>query len=258
MHDGGLQSTSKWARSNRQYWDRYAGIYNTLYSDRWSFYENLIVDANIQNSVGGSYDQLILDLGCGTGYGARTTAHLFPGRQYVGLDISGASLSVLIKEVDSALAVHGDMAAPLPFNSSTFTSVIALFTAFSYSSAWTHTIAEISRTLAPGGTIYISTLNYWALRRLVRGKFKAREWYRTRHVPRRSPFTADAVPAQTHRRRIMVRELQRHNFEDIELFPMGVLSGVCESPRLFHLDQMLLRSFGGLAHMIDYCAVKSP
>lgn len=94
-----------------------------------------------------------LDLGCG---GGRHLAHLKRmGCPAVGMDRS-PDLLALAADFATEL-VRGDMRT-LPFSSGAFAGVLSLFTAFGYFgvlSANAVQVAEIARTLAPGGHWYL-------------------------------------------------------------------------------------------------------
>lgn len=106
-------------------------------------------------------NDVLLDLGCGTGAAVRDAA---PGvRRAVGFDLSPGMIAQA-RELANASGLgnvefrEGDVSAPLPFEDQAFTAVVCT-TAFHHFPRPQETIAELHRVLAPGGRVVIADGN---------------------------------------------------------------------------------------------------
>jgi ubiquinone/menaquinone biosynthesis C-methylase UbiE len=104
-------------------------------------------------------DDVLLDLGCGTGAAVRKAAATV--RRAVGFDLSPA----MIEQAQSlAAGLHnvefrvGDVSEPLPFTDGEFTAIVCS-SAFHHFPRPLDTVAEMSRVLAPGGRLVIADAN---------------------------------------------------------------------------------------------------
>lgn len=96
----------------------------------------------------------ILDVGCGTGYGADLLA--VGGNRVVGLDASATAIRFAIANFgDAAGFVVGD-ACSLPFPDHTF-DVVTCFEVIEHTGGPELLAGEVSRILKPGGRLYLST-----------------------------------------------------------------------------------------------------
>jgi ubiquinone/menaquinone biosynthesis C-methylase UbiE len=104
-------------------------------------------------------DDVLLDLGCGTGAAVRLAAPVV--RRAVGFDLSPAmiaqarNLAAGIGNVDFR---EGDVSGPLPFSDGEFTAIVCTTAFHHFPRPW-HTVAEMSRMLAPGGRLVIADAN---------------------------------------------------------------------------------------------------
>jgi len=97
------------------------------------------------NRVDGSVDRA-LDVGTGTGAGARVLASLFPQAEVVGVDVSRAMLDEARRLSPGVAFVEGDAAA-LPFDAASF-DLVANANMIPF-------LDEVERVLKPGGwTVY--------------------------------------------------------------------------------------------------------
>jgi ubiquinone/menaquinone biosynthesis C-methylase UbiE len=104
-------------------------------------------------------EDLLLDLGCGTGVAVREAAEVV--RQAVGLDLSSGMIAQA-RDRSAGLAnvefVEGDTSAPLPFAAGAFTAALCT-TAFHHFPRQEAVLRELGRVLAPGGRVVIADAN---------------------------------------------------------------------------------------------------
>jgi SAM-dependent methyltransferase len=150
--------------------DPYAFDFDEMFdADYLFFYAPLLeehsdADAELLwNMLGLAPDQRVLDLGCGHGRIANRLAAR--GAHITGLDatplfIQRARASAAELALTNAEYVEGDMRA-LPFNSSTYDTVISWFTSFGYfdDDENRRVLDEARRVLKPGGRLAIETNN---------------------------------------------------------------------------------------------------
>ena len=106
-----------------------------------------------------SPDDVLLDLGCGTGAAVRMAAATV--RRAVGLDLSPRMIEEarsLAAGLDNVEFCVGDVSEPLPFADGAFTA-IACSSAFHHFPKPVETVAEMSRVLGPGGRLVIADAN---------------------------------------------------------------------------------------------------
>jgi ubiquinone/menaquinone biosynthesis C-methylase UbiE len=135
--------------------------------DRWSAtYESGPGASRLQElqtaalaALGLNRDDVLLDLGCGTGAAVRQAAPAV--RRAVGFDLSPemiAQARTLATGVADVEFREGDVSGPLPFSDGEFTAIVCT-TAFHHFPKPLDTIAEMSRVLAPGGRVVIADFN---------------------------------------------------------------------------------------------------
>jgi SAM-dependent methyltransferase len=106
-----------------------------------------------------SGDDVLLDLGCGTGAAVRQAAPTV--RRAVGFDLSPAMIAEarsLAADIANVEFREGDVSGPLPFSDAQFTALVCT-TAFHHFPRPLDTIAETFRVLAPRGRLVIADFN---------------------------------------------------------------------------------------------------
>ena len=94
-------------------------------------------------------DQLVLDLGCGTGAFLRAAADR--GAQVAGLDAAEGLLAIARERVPEAILLAGDM-QDLPFDDDRF-DVVTGFSSLFFADDMTRALSEARRVAKPGGTV---------------------------------------------------------------------------------------------------------
>jgi ubiquinone/menaquinone biosynthesis C-methylase UbiE len=110
-----------------------------------------------------------LDLGCGTGYGAREIA--LRARHVVGIDVANDAVKYAHENFGAPNTTFVQASATtLPFASASF-DLITAFEVIEHLSDWKSLLAEARRVLAPAGVVIISTPNklYYAESRMLDG-----------------------------------------------------------------------------------------
>jgi len=104
-------------------------------------------------------EDVLLDLGCGTGVAVREAAKVV--HRAVGLDLSSGMIAQA-RDRSAGLAnvefVEGDTSAPLPFEAGAFTTALCT-TAFHHFPRQRTVLGEFGRVLAPGGRVVIADAN---------------------------------------------------------------------------------------------------
>jgi ubiquinone/menaquinone biosynthesis C-methylase UbiE len=104
-------------------------------------------------------DDVLLDLGCGTGAAVRDGARV--ARRAVGFDVSAGMIAQARERaagLDNVQFVEGDVSGPLPFADGEFTALVCT-SAFHHFPRPLETIAEMSRVLGPRGRAVIADAN---------------------------------------------------------------------------------------------------
>ena len=234
---------------SRTYWDAISPAYDYLNSSAWSRKEDkeaaewLSVMAKDSNSH-------TLDLACGTGLGYLLLQGHDREFRYVGLDISQGMLTQFTLNHPGATCLLGSMDDLSGFDEGEFDSVICLNAAFSFASSQRGVLTQIHRILRPKGTILLSVLNRWSLRRILRLRFDHPERFATRGA---NP-TLGSVEAHTFSRSAFSRLLKNNGFQLQKCFPQGVLSGVAEFDTLIPIENVLKKVTPVLAHTLNFIA----
>jgi ubiquinone/menaquinone biosynthesis C-methylase UbiE len=104
-------------------------------------------------------DDVLLDLGCGTGAAVRQAAPAV--RRAFGFDLAPAMIAQarkLAADLPNVEFREGDVSGPLPFADGEFTAIVCT-TAFHHFPNPIETVAELSRALAPRGRVVIADAN---------------------------------------------------------------------------------------------------
>jgi ubiquinone/menaquinone biosynthesis C-methylase UbiE len=142
----------------RSHFDRWSETYERDSAARWL----REVQTAALAALALNENDVLLDLGCGTGAAVRDAARTV--RRAVGFDLSPGMIAQareraradgLEGEVEF---VVGDVSGALPFEDGAFTAIVCT-TAFHHFPRPQETVAEASRVLAPGGRLVIADAN---------------------------------------------------------------------------------------------------
>jgi len=143
------------AQAARQRFDRWSATYE---QDRAAHRLREIQTRALQ-LLGPQPNDVLLDLGCGTGAAVREASAKVT--RAVGFDLSPAMIA-RARALGEGLAkvdfLVGDVSGRLPFGNSEFTAILCT-TAFHHFPRQQDTIGEIARVLEPGGRLVIADAN---------------------------------------------------------------------------------------------------
>jgi ubiquinone/menaquinone biosynthesis C-methylase UbiE len=139
----------------RRHFDRWAVSYERDRVSRWLRELQSAALAELELSA----DDVLLDLGCGTGAAVREAAATV--RRAVGVDLSHEMVRHA-RELASGLVNvefrEVDVSSALPFSDGEFSALLCT-TAFHHFPQQSRTIAEIGRVVGPGGRVVIADAN---------------------------------------------------------------------------------------------------
>ena len=144
-------------RAARTHFDRWSETYERDGAGRWL----REIQTGALAALALHTDDVLLDLGCGTGAAVREAAPEV--RRAVGFDLSPGMIAqarerALAEGIDNVEFREGDVSGPLPFADREFTAILCT-TAFHHFPRPQDTIAEMSRVLAPAGRVVIADGN---------------------------------------------------------------------------------------------------
>ena len=226
--------SAQWHSEQRTYWNSLAGAYDRLYSDNWSRRENRLIQETLRE-LPINDDARVLDLGCGTGLGFELLSLLYPGVKYHGRDLSEEMLRVCAGKFPKLPLSRGRMEDLGAYQDNSFDLVTCLFASASYAMSLTGLVREVWRVLCPGGHIYLSCLNRWSLRRLLRAKVRRVERYRTRG----DTTGTYPPPVFTYGRKDITHAFADEGFAILAIDTLGGLSGIHQNLRVWTLSRYI-------------------
>lgn len=214
------------------YWDRIASKYDGLYADAYSEFEDSQVLKYLQG-VGVAFDASVIELGCGSGLGAGMVKALGV-TSYVGVDLSETMLDMAEHLHPDVKFLQCDM-VELPNSVLPADVVFCINGVGSYASdlhQFAHTIGEKTKV---GGKVFISFLNKWSLRRLIRLRLNNTEPLQTRGAP---PAT-DGSFQRVYGRRELKAAFTEAGFKNIKVFSYGLFGGVLQTRSMAKIEHAL-------------------
>ena len=123
------------------------------YDRRWSLYVNATIRETLRR-IEAEPEDVVLDVGCGTGALLHAIARTFPGACLTGVDLSTDMLAVARTKVDPKVTLRQGRAENLPFADEAF-DVVVSSSVLHYLRAPDAALREMRRVLKPGGRVVI-------------------------------------------------------------------------------------------------------
>jgi ubiquinone/menaquinone biosynthesis C-methylase UbiE len=141
----------------RTHFDRWSETYEHDSAARWL----REVQTQALAALALSPNDVLLDVGCGTGAAVRDAAPQV--RRAVGFDLSAGMIAhaqarATAEQLSNVEFQQGDVSGPLPFDDGEFTALVCT-TAFHHFPRPRDTVLEMMRVLAPGGRLVIADAN---------------------------------------------------------------------------------------------------
>lgn len=240
-------------KSDEEYWDSVAPVYASLYESDWARYEDEQLRADLRELLLQARGKRVLDIGCGTGLAYRLMRETNVEIDYVGLDLSSAMLGKFTEQYPDVETVHSSVDSLMAcFPPSHFDLIVATNVSASFWPDTCQTLAEVNKLLVPGGAIHLSFLNRGSLRRILQGRLKKSEAYRTRG----DLTTHQFVWATTYRRRELVQLLNFAGFDRIQGCYRSIFGGVWETSSAIKLERALAFIVPWLGHSITMNGIR--
>jgi SAM-dependent methyltransferase len=244
------KAAQDWHERTVTYWNAIAVDYDNLYCSDWSRSENQQICDIIRTLLKpGRLD--VLDLGCGTGLGYQLCRSFSHEIVYQGLDISPQMIAICQQRFPELSLQIGTMSRLSPYPAAHFDLVMSLFSSFSYNEDPLATADEMYRVLKPGGSILITVLSRWSLRKLLQRKWGMYEEYQTRQS-----HTYMTAPSWTFSPQTITDIFAAAGFQTIQVTGQGLLAGCFEHNALWSLDSWLARLYPHLCHSLILTAHK--
>lgn len=232
-----------WVAAQRSYWDTLATHYDQLYCDRWSMLENVEVRNYLARIL--SPECSVLDLGCGTGLAYEIISTMIEPHRYFGIDISPRMIDLAKKKHPHGSFMVGNMSSLSALRPRRFDAIVALSSSLSYSCSPSVTLRDAFTLLNPSGSLLVSMLGRWSVRRLIQAKLGSIERYGTRGASTNSaPGAWVFGPVQAR------RLVEAAGFVRCSTWAQGALSGVLQAPCLWHASRTMAQVFPLLGHTL--------
>lgn len=238
-----------------EYWDKIANKYNGLYLSKWSQEENKQVQAWL-TSLNLEMPNL-LDLGCGTALGLEIS-DIIPLASYTGIDISPnmlqeAKSSWAVKKASFPISLINGQAITImrSMPDSHYDLIIGINASPSYIARTRPLLIEGERILKPGGSMVLSFLNHWSLRRYLLRQTNIREPNKSRGLEEES-LQISAITLT--KKEITYRLPKNTHIQEINF--QSVLGGVWESSASTYIEKLLSRIVPFWGHTINFIIKK--
>lgn len=238
---------------NRSYWDAQAADYDSLYTTSWCKREDdRIRDWLPRLSLPDS--PIVLDIGCGTGLFLRQLAAANIKSRYVGVDISQDMIANFNAVGTAAVSVEVTVADAADYQwpyAGPPDLIASIYSPLSFSPEYWTIIRRLAARQRPGDKLFITLLNRYSLRRILRGQFGACGTFKSRRCTQ-----GNTVEAFFTRARHVQSAIAEAGYRVILLGGDGPLSGVLEVGPLWRANNWLGQASPALSHSIILIAEK--
>jgi ubiquinone/menaquinone biosynthesis C-methylase UbiE len=239
-----VASNPSWDVEQRSYWSELSGDYDGFYRSRWSQLENEWVAAKLCFLSELPSPPRILDLGCGTGLGAKLACQWTRLDRYVGVDI--APEMARITSARCGVETHVSAMDDLSWvEAESVDAVICLFSTASFAGSPDRLLGEVARVLKPGGRAHISALGRDLRRSPKRVRFRTR-----------GHDSSASVPARRFRPEHLQRLAAEVGLRVQAIEGMNSLSGICETAPLWRAGRLIARAFPVTSHLLEMNCLK--
>ena len=232
---------------NRSYWEAQALDYDSLYITPWCRREDDRITAWLPRLFLPD-SPTVLDIGCGTGLFLRQLAAANIKSRYFGVDISRnmianfrsddvPAISVEVSVSDAADYRWPDLRPP--------NLIASIYSPLSFSPGRWAVISRFAALQLPGDKLFITLLNRYSLRRLLRGQLSASGDFSSRRSRKRNTVEVFFEHARHVRSAVVAA-----GYRIIFLGGDGPLSGVLEVSPLWHANAWLGKASPALSHTI--------
>ena len=238
---------------NRSYWEAEAGDYDSLYITPWCRREDDRITSWLPRlSLPDS--PTVLDIGCGTGLFLRQLAAANIKSRYFGVDISRNMIANFHSDDAPAISIQVAVADAADYrwpDPSPPNLIASMYSPLSFCPERWAVISRFAALQLPGDKLFITLLNRYSLRRLLRGQLSASGDFNSRRSRQRSTVEVFFEHAR-HVRSAVVNA----GYRVIFLGGDGPLSGVLEVSPLWRANDWLGKAGPALSHTIILIAEK--
>lgn len=142
-------------------WGRVADWYDAHLKQPSGSYHKDVLLPNLARLMGLKAGEAVLDVACGSGFFSRELFH--GGAKVVAVDIAPELIAIAKKQSPEAIEYHTAPAHAMPFVPSASMDIALISLAIQNIDNVKEVLAEVSRTLKPGGRVYI-VMNHPAYR----------------------------------------------------------------------------------------------
>lgn len=189
----------------------------------------------------------VLDIGCGTGFGYALCKAANLQVRYTGVDIAPEMLRIARQRFPDGTFVCCDGGQlQLPEGNDQFDVLLMLNGVLSFVANAEEALGRASSLIRHGGSVLVSGLSRYSLRRLLHARVGRYEAFATRGATSSSERTRARGFVRSELRAV----LRQAHIHAHEVRGVGVLAGVLQFPGLWHLDQVLSHLFPNQSHLL--------
>ena len=243
----------KWKVKQKQYWNKIALSYNSLYSEKWSILEDKLTEYQLKWMKKNNYYE-ILDLACGRALGYDFCQNIKDTEKfhYTGIDIADKMIELNNLNYKKAVFYNTSMKNIDYIPNNSIDVVLCLNTSLSYTDDIDLILKQIMRVLKNDGKAFLSVLNKNSIRRTFVNNYQdieknKIEKYQTRGIAINDLY----APAYLYSKKEIIKIFHTNNFKLLKFYGVGFFSGVFEKPFLWSIDRVLSKLFSEKCHSFN-------